>query len=229
MNRSMKTGDRRQETKDRRRNASFCILYSVFCILLLTGCRFYQPSESKQVYSYLNKEKDLSTLGRVALVELDNDSSLPQISTDITEALFLAIQKKQIFGLTVVNQDDSAWRSIGLGSDTIHTLEQLLALHEVLNCNAVMLGTVTQYESYPHMSVGLRLRLLDLRDGQLLWALEQVWDSSDKTTERQIKTYFQDQRRSGLAYLGEKLTVVSSRKFIQFVAFKVAETLQSKR
>lgn len=57
---------------------------------------------------YLNPDKDLSAVGRVAVVELDNNSSYPQVSADATEALFQALQKKQIFGLTVVRQSAPA-------------------------------------------------------------------------------------------------------------------------
>ena len=75
------------------------------------------------------------------------------------------------------------------------------------------------------MLIGLRLRMLDLRDGQLLWALEQVWDSADKTTEYRIKDYFRSQKSSGYAPLQERLASVSSLEFIKFISYEVAETL----
>ena len=83
----------------------------------------------------------------------------------------------------------------------------------------------TEFGPYPHMTIGLRLKLLDLRDGQLLWALEQVWDSADKTTESHIKDYFLSQKRTGYAPLHEQLATVSSLEFIKFVSYEVAETL----
>jgi len=64
-----------------------------------------------------------------------------------------------------------------------------------------------------------------LRDGQLLWALEQVWDSVDKTTEYRIKKYFQSQKRSDFAPLYERLAVVSPLEFIKFVGYEVSETM----
>jgi len=176
-------------------------------------------------YYYLNPAKDLSAIGRVAVIELDNDSSYPQISAQVTEALFQALQKKQIFGLSVVQQNDPAWRSLQLDLNSAYTLEQLSATRKTLKCNAILTGTVTRYQPYPHMTIGLQLKLVDLTDGQLLWALEQVWDTADKTTERRIKNYFQRQMRSGFAPLREQLVVVSSLKFIKFVVYEAAETL----
>jgi hypothetical protein len=222
---------------------SRAIYASRFTILLLlpfllSACRFQRVSEPLHDYYYLNREKDLSTVGRTALVELDNKSSYPQISTDVTEVLFQALQKKQPFGLAVVRRDNPAWRSLqldfnwdyqtqknALAVPPTYTLDQLAAIRKTLKCDAVLVGTISQFRPHPHMAIGLRLKLVDLRDGQLLWALEQVWDNSDKTTEYRIKDYFQYQKRSGYAPLREQLVTLSPLEFIKFVAYEVAETI----
>lgn len=193
---------------------------------LLPSCGIiYRASVPAADYYYLNPNKSLTMVGRVAIVELDNNSSYPKISTDVIEKLYQAVQKKQIFGLTVVHQSDPSWRSLQLDLDSKYTLDQLSAIHETLKCEAVLLGTITEFRPYPHMTIGLRLKLIDLRDGQLLWALEQIWDTADKTTEYRIKDYFRSQKRSGYAPLHEQLATVSSLEFIKFVSFEVAETL----
>jgi len=193
--------------------------------VLLSGCRTHSASAPASGYYYLNPNKKLTDVGRVAIIELDNDSSYPQISSDITGSLYQALLKKQIFGLTVVRQNDPSWRSLQLQRDSTYTLEQIMAIREALKCDGILLGTVTEFRPYPHMTVGLRLKLLDLRDGQLLWALEQVWDCSDKTTEKRIKSYFKSEKRSNFAPLDEELAAVSPLEFIKFVNYEVAGTL----
>ena len=193
--------------------------------ILLSGCQFYRVAAPATDYYYLNPDKDLSSIGRVAVVELDNDSGYPQISADVTESLFQALQKRQVFGLNTVRQSDPSWRSLQLDIDSTYSLEQLSAIRKTLKCDAVLIGTVTEFKPYPHMAIGLRLRLVDLKDGQLLWALEQIWDSADKTTEYRIKNYFKSQMRSGFAPLRERLVAISSLKFVKFVTYEVAETL----
>jgi len=197
--------------------------------VLLSGCQVYTTIAPAQDYYYLNPEKDLASLGRVAIVELDNDSSYPAIRADVTEALFQALQKKQVFGLAFVHQSNPAWRSLHLDMNSTYTFDQLAAIRKALKCDAVLTGTITEYHPYPHMAVGLRLKLADLTDGQLVWALEQVWDTADKTTEYRIKDYFHSQLRSGFAPLHEELVAISSLKFIKFVAYEVAGTLRHKR
>jgi len=197
--------------------------------VLLLGCQVYTTVVPLPDYYYLNPDKDLSDIGRVAVVELDNDSSYPAICTDTTEALFQALQKKQVFGLTVVRQSNPAWRSLQLDLNSTYTLDQLVEIRKALKCDAVLTGTITEFKPYPHTAVGLRLKLVDLTDGQLVWALEQIWDSADKTTEYRIKDYFHSQMRSGFAPLHEELVAISSLKFIKFVAYEVAETLRPKK
>ena len=204
--------------------------------VLLAGCRFhrvrvYVPDVD---YYYVNPNKDLYNIGRVAVVELCNDSSYPQISADVTELLYQALQKKQLFGLSVVRSSTAAWRVLqpDMKPDspaTSYSLEQLFSMRQTLRCDAVLVGSVTSYRPYPHTALGLRLKLVDLSDGQLLWALEQIWDTADKTTEYRIKNYFRRQLRSGFAPLREQLAVVSPLEFIKFVAYEVAETFQPEK
>jgi len=210
--------------------------------VLLSGCRFYETATAPADYYYLNPNKELSGVGRVALVELSNESSYPDIRGDVTEMLFRSLQKKQLFSLSIVHRNNPAWRSLqldwnqgsqirgsALGTAPEYTLEQLSVIRKTLNCNAVLTGTITQYQPYPHIVLGLRLKLVDLRDGQLLWGLEEVWDAADKTTENRIKKYFRSQMQSGFSSLGEKLVAVSSLKFIRFVAYEVSQTLPTRQ
>lgn len=199
--------------------------------VLLSGCGFNAAYKPAANYYYLNPDKDLSAIGRTALVELGNDSAFPQISADVTEALYQALQKKQVFGLTVVRQSDPAWRKLQLQLDlnSAYTLEQLSAMRKTLNCDAVLIGTVTVFEPFPHLIIGLRLKLRDLTDGEVLWALEQIWDTTDKTTQERVKNYYKHCILPGFETLQEKLGTVSSLRFLKFVAFETSETLQPKK
>ena len=197
--------------------------------ILLCGCinsSIFQPPDD---YYYINPNKDLNEVGKVALLELANNSSFPQISISTTEALYNAVQKKQVFSLKVALQDDPAWKGLQLEVDTDYNFEELAAIREVLNCNAILTGTVTVYKPYPHMIIGLRLKLVDLTDGDLLWALEQIWDTADKTTENRIKKYCQRGRLLNSSDVREKLITVSSIIFLNFVADETAKTLSPRK
>lgn len=197
-------------------------------LVFLSGCasnnEFCKPDAS---YYYLNPDRNLTTIGRAALVELGNDSDYPHISTDTTEALFQALQKKQLFSLAIVRQSNPDWKSLQIDScQMTPTLEQLAAIRNTLKCDAVLIGNITGYKPFPHMAIGLRLKLIDLTDGQLLWALEQIWDTTDKKTEERIRHYYSNGNLIGPDTLKKNLGTISSLKFIKFVAFETAETLE---
>lgn len=197
--------------------------------IVLSGCQFYRTATPVGEHYYLNPDKNLSAVGKVVLVELSNNSSYPQVSADVTKAIFQSLQKKQVFSLDVALQNDPSWKSLQMDLDSAYTLEQLVAMRQTLKCDAILTGSVTEYRPYPHMSLGLRLKLTDLADGQLLWAIEQIWDGTDKNIEERVKNYYRTHILPGSESLAEQLGTVSSIKFIKFVVYEVAETIEPKR
>jgi hypothetical protein len=194
-------------------------------LLTVYGCKSTGIVNEHVQFYYQNPDQDLSNIGRIAIVELQNNSSYPQMSNDITEALFQSLQKKQVFGLTIVRQRDPLWKSLQLEPDATYTLEQMAAVRQTLKCDGVLIGTITEFEPYPHMTVGLKLKLIDLTSGELDWAIEQVWNSSDKTTENRIRKYLHNTKSSWSNNTNERITAVSPLEFIKFISYEVAQTL----
>jgi hypothetical protein len=201
------------------------LIMTLAIVVILPSCTPNQAFEPAANYYYHNPNKDLTTIGRVAVVELNNDSGYPEMSSEITEALFQALQKQQVFSLTIIRQHDSSWRNLQLEAESTYTLDQMQSIRKVLKCNGVLFGTITEFRPYPHMVIGLRLKLLDLRDGSLLWALEQIWDIDDKKTEHRIRKYYQSQKRMDSVSLKDHLVSVSPLEFIKFVCYEAAKTL----
>ncbi|MBW8001553.1 MAG: hypothetical protein FVQ80_05975 [Planctomycetes bacterium] len=205
------------------------ILYcaALMPIILTSGCADLNYTQNPNFY-YINSEKNFSKIGKVVIVELDNMSAYPQISTDVTKSLFQAVQKMQAFSLEVIAKNDPKWKSLQLkSSNDKYDINQLYAIRKTLKCDAIIVGTITNYSPYPHMSIGIRLKLIDLADGKLLWAVEQVWDTADNNTEYRIKKYFKRKMRPDSAALEEhKLINVSPIKFVKFITYEIAETLK---
>ncbi|MDO8302912.1 MAG: hypothetical protein Q7T18_06710, partial [Sedimentisphaerales bacterium] len=176
---------------------------------------------------YLNPQKPIMDIGRVAIIEIDNASTHPEISADMTNALFGAVQKRHVFGLTFVHQSDPLCKGPLVEENKSYTFEQLAMLRKNLKSDAILLGEVTQYSPYPRLAIGLRLKLIDLRDGTLIWALEQFWDSIDKQVEKRTESYFKTQIRSGFDPIEYRMALVSSHMFLNFVAWEVGQTLRN--
>jgi len=198
-------------------------------MVFVSGCIGSKRHNPETAYYYLNPHKDLKDLGRVALLELANESAYPKISSDVTDGLYGAIQKRQVFGIMVVRQNDPRWQNLQLGKFDDYTLEQLAAIHKTLKADAVLRGTVTRYEPFPHLILGLRMELTDLTDGQLLWAAAQIWDAADQSTQARIRDYYKTSLLPKADSLEVGLGTVSSLRFIEFVTYEVAKTIKPSR
>ena len=201
-------------------------LLPVLCAMMYTaGCQSQPVYKPMAESFFLNPEVELASLGRVALVEFNNRSPYPDFSQTVSDALFIALQKRQRFGVFEVDQTEQIWRNIQAEPDTPLSPKLLLEMQQSLKSNAVLTGVITQYEPYPHTKVGLRMKLINLKDGQLVWAVEQVWDSADRSTQTRIRKYLDSQQRTNQPKGAEDLVEFSTKKFMQFVAYEVAETL----
>jgi hypothetical protein len=193
--------------------------------MAMSGCVIYTEQEPLSQFYYRNPNKDFSTIGKVALVKLNNDSSHPKINSTATLTLYEAIQKKQLFSLSIIDEKHPAWQNVQLDTNATYSYQQLAYIKKTLKCDAIIFGTVTDYHPYPHMTIGLSLKLIDLRDGQLVWAVEEIWDTSDKKTEYRIERYYNKNTRSALMPLHKELMATSPIKFQKFVSYEIAETL----
>ena len=197
--------------------------------LLLASCTLYRPVVPEVGHYYINPYADFSTVGKTAVFELDNLSVQPGLSIELTDAITDAVRKKHLFSMSILYRKDLAWRNLDLNDTASYSLQDLSAIRKQLGADAVLFGRITQYYPYPHLLVALHLKLMDLRNGKLLWATEQVWDSSDKRVERRMRMFFNSRMRAGFEPMGWEMLVTSPRAFNKFVACEVAQTLPANR
>lgn len=193
---------------------------------LLAGCGLrYRPATPVMGNYYLNPQRNISSVSKAVVVELENFSSQPEAARRFTDALCEALGKRGLFGLEVIYRSDELYRSLQLDSAEWWDLEKLAAIRQATGADAVVTGAVTEYRPYPHTAAGLKVRLVDLRNGELLWAIQQVWDSSDRAVEQRMRYFFQSQMRDDYEPLNWRLAVMSERHFRKFVAYETARTL----
>jgi len=173
----------------------------------------------------LSSRRDLHRIHRVVLTELSCDDGGVSVGRGMTESLFRALQATRLFHVDVIDGADPVCRDLSLAKLEPYTIQELADMRRTLKCDAVLLGRINSYQSYPHMQIGLYLRLLDLRDGKLVWAVDDVWDTTDKAVEARIQRFFAARIRTG--YEPEQWSVVlkSPRAFRKFVACEIAETI----
>jgi hypothetical protein len=183
-----------------------------------------QPAKPKVGY-YLATCDDLARIHQVAVLPIASSLEHEEIAQGLTDSLVQEIQGRRLFQLDVIRPDEPVTQLIDPTRREPLTLSELSAIRKELRCDAILVGSICTFEQYPRMKIGLRLRLLDLKRGKLLWGIDHVWDTTDKSLECRIEDYYDDKVACGDQPMDEELIRVSPRAFEKFVGYEVAKTL----
>jgi hypothetical protein len=189
--------------------------------LFAMGCE----EEAPRLTSNLRSPADLARVHRVALLTLADDAAQPDVAAGMTDALYRALQERQLFHVELLRTGHPAEALLRKGAQGPYTLDEMAEIRSALQCDAVLLGSVTVFQPYPRMQIGLVLRLLDLKNASPVWSVDLVWDTRDKTVQAAIRRYFD--ARVGRKYepLDWQYGLMSPDVFERFVAWEVTRTL----
>lgn len=193
-------------------------------LLLAPGCWRTNPPAVK-IGHYLRSPASVRRLNRVVFVALRPQAGTDRIANGMTEALASQIREKGLFHIDVIGNDDPACQDLPLTSRQAFTMKELAQMRDALQCDAVLIGTVNYFRPYPRMQIGIYVRLLDLRNGQLVWGIDQVWDTTDQLTRQRAKRYFSDKKGFSYIHAYHDLSMMSPRTFEEFIAYEAAGTL----
>lgn len=199
------------------------MLISLATAAAVTGCTKPQtPAEAIGYYLRPNGTRDVS---RVVFIEFAKDNENPRIAEEATNAMLQAIQNKKLFHIEVIKRTDAVCQDLNLSKSHAYTFDELAAMSKTLKCDAILIGRVDRFQPYPRMMIGLYMQLLDLRQGSLVWAVDHVWDTTDKRTEERIQKYFGKIIKDRYEPVDWELAIMSPRAFLKYVAYEAAETL----
>ncbi len=85
---------------------------------------------------------------------------------------------------------------------------------------------MTQFEAYPTIRYGLRLYLLDCRNGRVPWASEVLLDSGDRLVAQDVHNYHDVQLERTTSLLEHERILQSPRLFGEYAAHRISATLQ---
>ena len=125
----------------------------------------------------------------------------------------------------VILRGNPVYESLPLDTAGGVTMRQMKEIRDQLACDGVILGELRHFRPYPHMQGGMQVQLFDLRNGSVVWAVEDVWDASSEATVRRARLYFDRQVRQGYERAEWEIAILSPRAFLRFMAHEAAETL----
>ena len=206
------------------------VIVTIVAILLASGifagCSSPKPVEPKTHINYFISEPyDIWKITSLSFVELLQEQDQPDITYDMTEVISTAIGSRRIFDVNVVWRDQEKYALMPLGDCQALTFQQISEIKLALGCDAVILGSIKSFSSYPHMQVNMRLRMYDLRNGKLVWGVDHAWDTREKDLEKRLKEYYEHTQNGHYKSMDWKLALVSPKAFEKFVAYEISQTL----
>ena len=192
-------------------------------VLFCNGC--IGGDNKPAIGAFLDSPQSLRNIQRVIIVELADDKCSPEIAQSMTEAIFKAVQGKKLFHMDVISQTNPACRDLSLNKRERYDMKKLDFMRKELKCDAVLLGSVCHFQTYPRLQIGLNLLLLDLRAGKPVWAVAHTWDTTEKVVVERMKEFFSDQMREGYEPADYRMALMSPRTFQKFVAHEIAATM----
>jgi TolB-like protein len=196
----------------------------VLSATVLCGCTIVNPVVPETGHYYINPDADFARISRVVVFAFDNQTEYPSSSADLTQAVTDGLQRKNLFSLRIIARNSDIWQDMQLDKPSF-TNQELLDIRKRLSADAMLIGCLKEYRSYPHLMASLNLKLIDLNTGGVLWGLEQIWDSTDQPVQKRMKMYYRDKMGDIYAPLNWQVLITSPREFHKFVADEVAQTL----
>lgn len=189
---------------------------------LSVGCSSEKPPE---ISYYV--DPGIRNVSRVVFVEIGDQTGYPEVANRMTKALAEAMTDRGIFRVDVLPAGHPELRYLDLHKRGPHTLKELLTIRKSLRCDAILFGRMVSYKQYPSTQIGLYMRLIDLKDGKLIWALDEIWDTTNRQTVKRIDAFYFDYMRDTYDPAKGEMGIMSTDGFQKFVSHEIACTMDS--
>ena len=167
-------------------------------------------------------------LQRVAVLPLGCEeprADLPEGCDALNPVLLAELAKLKKFEVVAVNRENlrsRTGRSSWTGAEVLPA-DFFDSLHRVYGCDAVLFCQLTVFQAYAPLAVGWRLKLVDVRTRQILWAADEVFDAGQQSVlnaaQRYQLAHFKNQESDGWSVRN------SPRQFGQYAAARLLATL----
>ena len=211
---------------------------SIAFAVALTGCHTprlkdivlgpdYQPANVHRLSDQLPKE-----LRRIAVLPMTCDETHPEAlsGTQTLETVMRTeLMKTGKFELVAVSPDDLGRWTGRKKWDAEEKLPTgfLQKVREELTCEGVLFCRLTRYRPYPPLAIGWKLKLVEVAQGQTVWAIDEIFDVGEPLVSNAARRYEQQHQKGG-PLTDTPLILTSPARFGQYTASAVFGTMPAR-
>ena len=149
--------------------------------LILLGCSAKGPR------GYLKPGVTSSSVSSVAVVRFDNISGHPDAEKKVVNILLTEFTRANLFKIAETGEVEKFLRTLRIRTTTELDSSKLQQLGEQLNVQAIIVGSVDEYELLNEKGttvpvVGVNMRMLEVQTGDTLWVSSNTHDGNDWVT-----------------------------------------------
>ena len=202
-------------------------------VFLIGGCRKFEQEKivaTAEPYVPQNLypiERLPTYFNRVAVLpNFHNDSTTPILS--YSDEIFLKeLSKVGLFETVPVS---TSFCRKHFGTERLNSSQSLpenflKVLIEEYGANGVMFIDLHSFNSYRPISLGVRAKLVDLKSGEFMWAIDESIDAGDASVMVSANAYQRGKHVQAISNETRNSILQSPRLFSKFVAFSIFQTL----
>ena len=195
---------------------------ALLCGAILTGCA---TPESQRVATYVHADLINFPARRVVVVPFDGRECPAEARTIVTEALSLELQSALLCDIVPAPlADERLVAEAGLWQRGRVDPEALIEARKTYGADAFLFGTLTRYKPYDPPIIGLKVRMLSARTGEVLWASEAIFDARRAEVRRAAKETMRNEGPNDWLS-GDEMVFMSPRWFSRYAAREVVTPL----
>lgn len=201
------------------------VLIAVCALALVSGCT---AQKRQHCATYISGGLDTDIPRRVIVVPFDGRECSRAARMIATDAMSLELQGALLCDVIPAPVDDERLMAeIGLWKSGRVDPDSLIAAQKTYGADAFVFGTLTQYKPYDPPIMGIKVRMLSARTGDVLWACEAVFDAHAPDVRKAAKRAMK--RAGPKRWLGtDDIVFMSPRYFSRFVASEIVRPLKER-
>ncbi|MBM4063232.1 MAG: hypothetical protein FJ265_19365 [Planctomycetes bacterium] len=193
--------------------------------LWLAGCQFARAPEPKVVNCYLAERADLANVRRIMVLPFTQEDGVQADCQQVRDAFVAELQKLRRFEVVPLpvdaQEDDVLNRSIHRGRLSTEAMVRLCNRYAL---DGVFVGTVTKWRAYQPPHLGMRTQLISVHSGATVWAVDAIYDTSDRTTVADLRHYAEHVQQHDGSLHGWEMTMLAPTRFLNYVACRFVGT-----
>jgi hypothetical protein len=92
-------------------------------------------------------------------------------------------------------------------------------------CDAVLFSELSDYRPYPPFAVGWRLKLVEAREGRILWSADEVFDAGNPKVVNAARRFYRTNLVTAGALADSRSVLESPERFARYATASVLSTL----